>query len=411
MSIGSLLALAALAAPAGAGEPASATAPAPEPVKAPAPAEAPKPDEAKALSWSADIKVDVIGPVSGDGVKKRGYNLDESSLIGELDLEKVVGWKGGSLHGWLRNTSGASPNESFGSLEGISNIEGRQRLRLFEFFLQQDFPHDSGDVRVGLIGLDSSFYVTDSSGLLVNPSFGIPGALATSGPGGPPIYPSSSLAVQATWRPVETTYIQFGVFNAKPGTVGDPDGADTSFDDGAMVIGEVGVTEGGKLAIGAWGYTDKVDDLRDVDRSGKPKQHNAHGAYILAESPLNDQDAPRAMTSFFRLGISDAQTSEIAADAQAGLSVRRVFAARPESELAIGGRYTRLTRDAVRLAAEAEQPIERAEYGFEVSLSDKATPWLSVQPNVQVVFDPAGRRNETVWVAGVRLSASFSGGL
>ncbi|MBU6374138.1 MAG: carbohydrate porin [Alphaproteobacteria bacterium] len=360
------------------------------------------------LTWEATLDVDVLGPVAGLDHGKRGYVLDESSLIGTLDLGKA-GWKGASLHGWLRNTGGQEPNERLGTIEGVSNLEARQRLRLYEFYLQQNFGGDRGDVRVGLIGFDSSFYVTDSSGLLVNPAFGIPAEIAATGSNGPSIYPSSSLAIQATWRPVDSLYAQVGAFNAKAGTIGDPGDVDTRFDEGALVVGEVGVVQDGKLAVGAWTYTEKADDIRATRPSGAPERRTARGAYLLMEQPLNEPDGPRAATTFFRLGVSDGKTTEIAASTQAGIQIDRVFEGRPDSKFAAGIRYTRLTDNALANAKDDGIDLEHGEYGVELSYADNVTPWLAVQPNLQVIADPGGRSDKAIWVAGVRLSAAFSG--
>lgn len=360
------------------------------------------------LTWEATLDVDVIGPVAGLDSGKRGYVVDESSLIGALDLGKV-GWKGASLHGWLRNTGGQEPNAALGTIEGVSNLEAPQRLRVYELYLQQNFGGDRGDVRIGLIGFDSSFYVTDSSSLLVNPAFGIPAEIAATGSNGPSIYPSSSLAIQATWRPVESLYAQIGAFNAKAGTIGDPDGADTAFDEGALIAGEVGVTQDGKLAVGAWTYTEKADDIRATRPSGAPERRTSRGAYVLVEQPLNETDGPRAATTFFRLGVSDGKTTEISASTQAGIQIDRVFEGRPDSKFAAGLRYTRLTDNAIANAADLGDDLQHGEYGIELSYADAVTPWLTVQPNLQVIADPGGRSDKAIWVAGLRLSTSLSG--
>lgn len=367
-------------------------------------AEAPSPW----VTWEATLDVDVLGPVAGLDNGKRGYAIDESSLIGTLDLGKA-GWKGASLHGWLRNTGGTQPNEVIGTLEGVSNLEARQRLRVYEFYLQQNFGGDRGDVRVGLIGFDSSFYVTDASGMLVNPAFGIPAEIAATGSNGPAIYPSSTLAIQATWRPAESLYAQVGAFNAKAGTFGDPGDVDTEFDEGALVVGEVGVTQDGKLAVGAWTYTEKTDDTRAVRASGAPERRTARGAYLLVEQPLTEPDAPRAATTFLRIGISDGKTTEISASTQAGIQVDRVFEGRPDSKFAAGIRYTRLADNAIDNAADLGEDLQHGEYGVELSYADSVTSWLTVQPNLQVIADPGGRSDKAIWVAGLRLSASFTG--
>jgi carbohydrate-selective porin OprB len=88
--------------------------------------------------------------------------------------------------------------------------------------------------------------------------------------------------------------------NADAGTIGDPDGDDTSFDSGALIIAETGVTQDGKLAIGAWTYTDKVDDIREVDAKGDPKRRTARGADDAGEDDMAPRDARRAASSHGR---------------------------------------------------------------------------------------------------------------
>jgi porin len=117
----------------------------------------------------------------------------------------------------------------------------------------------------------------------------------------------------------------------------------------------------------------------------------------------------RATTTFVRIGVSDGQTTEITGDAQAGVAVNRVLASRPDSQFAAGVRYTRLSDNAIQIARDLGEDVERGEVGMELSYSDNVLPWLAVQPNLQVIADPGGRKDKSIWVAGLRLTASFSG--
>ena len=47
----------------------------------------------------------------------------------------------------------------------------------------------------------------------------------------------------------------------------------------------------------------------------------------------------------------------------------------------------------------------RAESGFEITYSDRLTDRISIQPDLQVIFDPGGDRSaDPVVVAGMRLT-------
>lgn len=364
------------------------------------------------FSWDASYTADIISPVDGMEGDARGVFLDDVSLSGALNLERLMGWRGASLTGYVLSNSGGEPNARLGTLEGVSNIEvERARVRLFELYLTQGFGGGFGDVRVGLIDLNARFYATPSSDLLIAPPFGIGSELAATGPAGPSIFPSSALAVEARVAPVEGVYAQVGVFNARAGTVGDPDGVDTEFEDGALLIGELGLTgEEGLLAFGAWAYTEDQDDLRDVRADGSPEPRTSRGAYALVERPLNDLEGPRATTAFFRFGLSEGETTPFRGSAQAGFSTQRVFAGRPDSQFALGVHYARLSDDFVDNAAAAGDDLESSEYGLELTYSDALTPWLTVQPNLQAIANPGGRADaDTLIVAGLRIGIAFSG--
>ena len=207
------------------------------------------PDEG---AWSHEITytADIAGTVSG-GTSRAGRALDNLDVILDGDLGKLVGWRGATLHGYLLNNSGGVPNDLAGTLQGVDNIEvGRPRARLYELWLQARFAEDKGSVLAGLYDLNSEFYSTEASGLLLAPPFGIGSEFASTGPNGPSIFPSTALAVRARLEGEQGRYIQAAVLNAHAGTVGDPEGPSTSFDNGALMIAEAGFGDGWRLAAG-----------------------------------------------------------------------------------------------------------------------------------------------------------------
>lgn len=110
---------------------------------------------------------DVIGPVHG-GASQAGRFLDNLDLIGDLDLELAKGWTGAKAHIHILNNSGGMPNALAGTLQGVDNIEvSRALLRLFEFWIEKNFPGSNLNVRAGLYDLNSEFYSNDNAGLLI----------------------------------------------------------------------------------------------------------------------------------------------------------------------------------------------------------------------------------------------------
>lgn len=343
------------------------------------------------------------------GLAKRGRVLDDLQVFGDLDLDKAVGWKGATAHFEVLNNSGAMPNDDAGTLQGVNNIEvTRQRLRLFEAWVEQDFG-DKGSVRAGLYDLNSEFYSNDSAGLLLAPAFGIGSELAATGPNGPSIFPSTALAVRVRWTPNETVYAEAAALNANAGVLGDPGGIKTSFDNGVLMIVEAGWRRRGKVAFGAWRYSDKQDDIRATTPAGDPAHASARGAYVLLEHHLTGagENPVRKTMAFARLGVSDGDTTAFKGGWQAGVLVEHVFESRPDSAFSVGVNQAFLSGKFRDNAFDAGQRLERSESAIEATYSDKIGP-VTIQPDVQYVKDPGADGDVGhALVATVRFSVSF----
>lgn len=360
--------------------------------------------------WSVEAAytADVIGPVAGDSAR-RGSVLDNFDLVGDLDLGRAIGWDGAVLHGYLLSNNGDIPNDVVGSLQGVDNIEvGRQDIRLYELWIQAPLGERT-TVLAGLYDLNSEFYANDAAGLLIAPSFGIGSELAATGPNGPSIFPSTALAVRINHE-FDNGYVRGAVLNAHAGVPGDTGGVDVEFDGGALVIAEAGFTGGGKFAVGAWRYTDHQDDIRDLTPLGDPVRRTSQGAYILAERVLwgAPDDGGRVVTGFLRAGISDGSTSPFKGGWQAGVLVERVFASRPDGVLSIGLQQGALSsRMRANLIDEGVDAAD-AESGLEITYSDRLTDRITLQPDLQVIFDNGGASDAgTVVVLGLRLTVDL----
>src|SRR5215471_11545850 len=108
----------------------------------------------------------------------------------KLDLEKLADWPGASFYVDVYQISGRGlSRNAIGNLLAVSDIEALSSTRLDDMWLQQEFPEGVGSLRVGQIGLDDEFYISQYSSMFVNSTFGCPDLLSTDLPSGGPCYP------------------------------------------------------------------------------------------------------------------------------------------------------------------------------------------------------------------------------
>lgn len=359
-------------------------------------------EDAKPFDLSIVYTGDVAGVVSGSRPHAGRY-LDNLDLIADLDLGRLVNWPGASLHAYGLNNAGGAPNDVAGTLQGFNNIEvARPRLRLFELWLQQSFG-DRGSIRAGLYNLNSEFYTSESSGLLIAPPFGIGSELAATGPNGPSIFPSTALAARADVKLGGSGYVRAAVFNARAGVPGDPGGVDWGFDDGVLTIAEAGITGDARLSAGAWRYSHRQNDIRDGSL------RRAYGAYVLGEQKVYSAPSGAKATLFIRAGVSDGDTTPFKGGWQTGMLITQPFASRPDSAVSIGLQQGLLSdKFRANLREEGVRPA-RAETGIELTYSDKVHPRVTVQPDIQWIrsvggdLDARGR-----WIATLRVQIDLT---
>lgn len=203
---------------------------------------APAAAEEGAVDVSAAYRVDAMGAIAN--APSDVAVLDDLHVTASADLERAFDWRGASAFVHILNNSGDAPNDTIGTLQGVDNIEvGRQRVRLYEIWLEQALA--GGSVRAGLYDLNSEFYSTEASALLMAPAFGIGSEIAATGPNGPSIFPSTALSVRVAAHLSAHSVFKFAVVNSNAGVVGDPDGVDTTFDHGALLISQIDWTGAG----------------------------------------------------------------------------------------------------------------------------------------------------------------------
>jgi porin len=130
----------------------------------------------------------------------------------------------------ISNSGGRFNLNYLGSLMGVDNLEAPvNRTGIFKAWLQQSFLDDQASLRVGLYPIDSEFYVTDSSGVFLHPSFGMAAEVASFGSlAGPSIYADEFYGARLRIDPDPAWYAMLAITRGIPTAIGSRRPAPTS---------------------------------------------------------------------------------------------------------------------------------------------------------------------------------------
>jgi porin len=366
----------------------------------------------------------VLGNVSGG--LKTGAVYEGATLMGlEVDTDKAFGLPGGTFNvsAYQIHGRGLSVN-NIGNLNTVSGIEATRATRLFELWYEQKLLDDKVAIRIGQQAADAEFQVSEYGGLFINASFGWPTLAAVALPSGGPAYPLATPGVRLKVQPREDLAFLLGVYSGNPAPVGEGDPqllnhSGTSFvlNEGVFVISELQYTlNGGEQAtglpgtykLGGWYNSNQFPDQRyandglllaDPASSGVPFGRTNNWAWYAVMDQLvwrQEGSGDRGIGVFARMtGISN-DRNLVNFFVNAGVTWKGALAARPDDTVGIGIGYARIGDRARRFDGDvaffsgSSFPIRTSETVLEVTYQAPVTPWLTVQPDFQYIFNPSG---------------------
>lgn len=355
----------------------------------------------------SDLGVDIALIYRGEvnrnfagGIKQATTYLSNIDFRLSIDAEKLVGWKGGSAFFYGLGDLGGDPSKNVGDAQGTSNIEiPVNTAKVYELWVQQLMFEDKVSVLVGLHDLNSEFYVTDSSGLFFNNTFGTGKDLSQTGVNGPSIFPTTSPAIRLRAEPTKGFYFQFGVWNAQAGDLGNPYGTKIRLNaqDGLLLISEAAYLRGkldqakypGKYGIGVWTYTRTFNALHSTvyDASGNPMpaQATSHGIYFLAEQAVREN-----VSLFCRYGLASTEVNRFGTSLGSGVVFTGLVPKRPKDRFGIA--VGRVTNGGDYKASLENQgvSVSNSEIAIETNYRIELLPGVAVQPDYQYVIHPQG---------------------
>lgn len=329
----------------------------------------------------------------------------------DLDLEALAGWKGGGFHiGWY-SYHGGQPSEDLVGLfptQDLSGHEAEVAVRFYEILLRQTWSEERLVLEVGQLAADTDFFVSDYSTTLLNAGFGFLGLgrfLQIA-----PFYPLAAPGVYfQALTPSERWELRVGVYTADPGNDESSNfGFGWSFDNGVVGLAELRVHGGawgrrGDLAVGVLATNATVDHYQTGDTIT-----GAYGLFGMIDQLLIERTATRPGLGLFvrGYGVPQSERSQINWYVDGGLELTRPFAGRDEDVVSLGVTHLRLASDYVAAQASAGEPVEVSQTIVELTYRFQATGWLTLQPDLQLVFDPAFSGQDAT-VIGLRAVVDF----
>lgn len=374
----------------------------------------------KGIDIGLTHKSDLMANTSG-GLKRGSVWLGHTEARLTLDLDRLLGWSSTTAYVHYHSDLGSKFNTNYvGSYMGVDNIEvGTNTAQFYQAWVNKNFLDDHVSALVGLYAIDSEFYVTQTSGLFIQPPYGMANDLAQAGVNGPPIFPMGALAVRFKLvSPDGNFYAQAALTDGVPGDPNNPHGTHIKLGngDGTLSIIELGYTPHlkntevskdqepaeifNKTAIGFWRYTPQFDA---IDGSGL--RHNNQGAYVLAERTLYLENGhpSQGLAGFVRFGVASDKVNIADWTGSVGLRYHGLINGRDDDVAGLAvtvnhaGDFYRQTHNS-----------EHQEVDVEMTYRAQITPYFAVQPTLQFIDNPS--MDSTVnnaWVIGSRFEFEF----
>lgn len=345
------------------------------------------------------------------GIQTEDSYMTNVILQVELDMDKLIGVNGLTIYASGIGIKGEPFLENTGAIQGISNISGVNHLKLYETWIEQKFFEDKFSILFGLYDLNSEFDVRESSGIFVNPSFGIGFDFSQSGKNGPSIFPYTSLALRMKLNFSNSLDVIAGVFDGVPGSLTNEKKISVEWnkDDGTLLSAELIFRSSekkygkdySKLSFGGWYYTSNFEKI-----TGSIKAYGNYGIFFNAEKFIYAEKSSReqGLSLFGRVGMANSSFNSSDFSILGGISYTGLFPDRDEDVLGFAFSSVHISRE-FRNLYEITSSFETI---LELTYSIQALSWFRFQPDIQFVLNPVAAPNsEYAFVGGTRIEMTF----
>ena len=386
---------------------------------------------------------EVLGTVSG-GIRRGTVYEGVTQATLTVDLEKLAGWKGGSIlvsalqiHG-----RGASANLVGAGLNTVSNFEATRATRRYDAYFEQKLFDGKFSVRIGQMRADDEFLLSQygqnagpdepngysfasANPLFMNSTFGFPALLGNDLPSGGPAYPLAAPGVRLKLQPTGEISLLAAVFAGNPAGPGanDPqvrngNGLFFSLRDSFFAIAEAqyalnqapdGAGLPGTYRVGAWLHngifldqrlgTDGLSLANPASNGAARRLRGFMGGYVGADQMIwkTGKTKDQGIGVFGRVMATQGDRAPVGFYINGGVTWKGPIPGRESDSLGLGVAHAALgngarglDQDAAAFAVGGLRPIRDGETVFELTYLFQATGWMTIQPDLQWIVRPGG---------------------
>lgn len=356
-----------------------------------------------------------LGNASG-GLKHGAFYEGYTSLGVDLDMDRILGIKGGSFHVLVDDLNGANYFPYSGSLYTYNRIWAyTPAARLNEFSYEQNLFNGNLDLRVGRIPVGSEFDFSKVYCEFLNGICATPAAYTFNK--GYPAYLTSSWAGVAQIKLPSSMYLNVGIYEDEPSMATQHHfnwpGEDWSFDKGTGVTipVQLGYRTNFKtdpypraFSIGAFydtqNYNDPLLNTNGVNRilyggTAKTDVGKSH-VWVQAEQMVwrPDFTSDRGLTLFAGGNFTPSGQPNIQTAFFAGLSMKGLYEARPNDTINLMGQalifnqnYVNAVNSNMRLRGIYES-MNPTEYEIELNYGLAVAPGITFKPFLNYIINP-----------------------
>lgn len=381
------------------------------------------------IDFSLNYTSEDLTAVSG-GTSNALVHAGQVSLTAQIDMDKIVGWKGASLFASVSHRDGRNINTVAGlnTLLGPQEIFGRGNVtRLSQFWIDQKITGTPLSLRVGRLNPGSDFESFDCNFINLSYCGNQVGNIVSDYWYN---YPISQWGAVAQIDLGGATYAKLGAYQVNPRNLKYGFATTLNPDHGTgmllpVELGWIPMAAGGPhgaFQIGGWYSTAKRGDVYlDPDHlpaaaSQSFLQHDgSYGGYVslVADIGHHANDKAQGLSLFINATVADKKTSVVNRTVATGAVYSGPFAGRPKDQVGIAvafnhldGRVADYRREALALgvdvaAAGTDERALELFYGLQIS------HFLQLRPDLQWIHRPGGADRPDALILGMRTSITL----
>ena len=376
----------------------------------------------RGVTYSLVFIGETLGNPAG-GARQGVIGEGRLDLQANVDLQKAIGIDGATLHAnGYRIVGGGLGRDDLFALSVPSGIEARPSTRLYEAWYEQTVLDGKVALKVGQIGADTEFLVSQYAGVFVNATFGWPDITAYDLPSGGPAYPLAAPGLRLRLAPDAHWTLLAALFDGDPsgasrfGGAADPQVLDrhgTNFrvTDPPLTMVEAAYTYGdkdgqllpGTVKLGGWehfgSFAASIPTATGLTLgSGTGSLQGNDGIYGMVDQmvyrlPGTDDGA---IGIFARLSGSPGDRNLVSFYMDGGVTGKGLVPGRPDDTAGLSFAFSQIS-PAARRTDRAEEavlgtpyPIRSNETVVEATYQAQIVPGFTVQPDAQFIANPGG---------------------